>query len=158
MVDTVKGRSTGQARRLEVGIADVVPKLVVRRLLQPALSLPAPIRLVCYEDSYEKLLADLALHTLDIVISDAPVPTGSSVRAFNHLLGETGVSFFGTKQLVKTYKRPAPAREPHASTLSQPVVRPQRHQAPGRRGVRGQRASEGVRGRRCRALSSSERG
>lgn len=108
MMDTVQGRSTGQPLRLEVGIADVVPKLVVRRLLQPALSFPEPVRLVCYEESYEKLLADLALHTLDIVISDAPVPTGSSVRAFNHLLGETGVSFFGAKELVRKYKRGFP--------------------------------------------------
>ena len=108
MVDTVKGRSTGQPMRLEVGIADVVPKLVVRRILQPALTLVEPVRLICYEESYEKLLADLALHAIDIVISDAPVPTGSSVRAFNHLLGETGVSFFGTKELVKTYKRGFP--------------------------------------------------
>lgn len=103
MVDSVKGRSRGQPLRLVVGIADVVPKLVVRRLLQPALSLPAPVRLVCYEGAYDKLLADLALHTLDIVISDAPVPAGSSIRAFNHLLGETGISFFGTKALVRTY-------------------------------------------------------
>jgi LysR family transcriptional activator of nhaA len=108
MVDTVKGRSTGQPLRLDVGVADVVPKLVVRRLLQPALSLPEPVRLVCYEESFEKLLAELALHSLDIVISDSPVPTGSSVRAFNHLLGETGVSFFGTKDLVKTYKKGFP--------------------------------------------------
>lgn len=109
MVDTVKGRSTGQPLRLDVGIADAVPKLVVRRLLQPALSLPEPARLVCYEDAYEKLLADLSLHTLDIVISDAPVPPGSSVRAFNHLLGETGVSFFGTKPLARLYRRGFPA-------------------------------------------------
>lgn len=108
MVDTVKGRASGLPLRLDVGIADVVPKLVVRRLLQPALSLPEPVRLVCYEDAYDKLLADLALHTLDIVISDAPVPPGSSVRAFNHLLGETGVSFFGTKPLARSYKRDFP--------------------------------------------------
>jgi LysR family transcriptional regulator, transcriptional activator of nhaA len=108
MVDTVKGRASGQPLRLDVGIADVVPKLVVRRLLQPALSLPEPVRLVCHEAAYEKLLADLALHTLDIVISDAPVPSGSSVRAFNHLLGETGVSFFGTKSLASSYRRGFP--------------------------------------------------
>lgn len=108
MVDTVKGRASGQPLRLDVGIADAVPKLIVRRLLQPALSLPEPVRLVCYEDAYEKLLADLALHTLDIVISDAPVPPGSSVRAFNHLLGETGVSLFGTKSLASTYRRGFP--------------------------------------------------
>ena len=109
MVDTIKGRSSGQPLRLEVGVTDVVPKLVVRQLLEPALGLAEPVRIACYEDSYEKLLADLALHTVDVVISDAPVPTGSSIRAFNHPLGETTVSFFGTAELAKKYKRGFPA-------------------------------------------------
>jgi LysR family transcriptional regulator, transcriptional activator of nhaA len=122
MVEAVKGRSTGQPLRLEVGIADVVPKLVVRRLLQPAFTLAEPVRLVCHEESYEKLLTDLALHTLDIVISDAPVPTGSKVRAFNHLLGETGVSFFGTKELAKRHKRGFPT-----SLNGAPVLLPLEH-------------------------------
>jgi len=108
MVDTVKGRSTGHPLRLVVGAVDAVPKLIVRRLLQPALSLPEPVKIVCYEDSYEKLLADLALHMLDIVIADAPVPSGSSVRVFNHLLGETSVSFFAAPSLAKTFKRGFP--------------------------------------------------
>jgi len=108
MVDTVKGRSSGQPLRLDVGVVDVVPKLVVRRLLQPAMSLSEPVKIVCYENSYDKLLADLALHTLDIVIADSPVPAGSSVRAFNHLLGETGVSFFGAQALASTFKRGFP--------------------------------------------------
>lgn len=108
MLDTVKGRATGRALRLDVGVVDVVPKLVVRRLLHPALGLSEKVHLVCYEDSFDKLLSDLALHSLDIVISDSPVPPGSSVRAFNHLLGESSVSFFGTKELVKKYKRGFP--------------------------------------------------
>jgi LysR family transcriptional activator of nhaA len=108
MVDTVKGRAGGQPLRLDVGIANVVPKLVVRRLLEPAFSLAEPVRLVCYENSYEKLLGDLALHTLDVVISDAPVPPGSSIRAFNHLLGETGITFFGTRALAAAHKRGFP--------------------------------------------------
>ncbi len=108
MVDTVKGRATGQPLRLNVGVAEVVPKLLVHRLLQPALSLPEPIRLVCFEAPLDDLLTDLASHTLDIVISDAPVPSGSSVRAFTHLLGETGVSFFGTPSLAKAYKKGFP--------------------------------------------------
>ncbi|HET9932004.1 MAG TPA: transcriptional activator NhaR [Polyangiaceae bacterium] len=108
MVDTVKGRATGQPLRLNVGVVDVVPKLVVRRLLQPALSLPEPVKLVCYESSYERLLGDLAMHTLDIVIADSPVPSGSSVRAFNHPLGETGVTFFGTKSLASSLKKGFP--------------------------------------------------
>lgn len=108
MLDTVKGRSTGQPLRVDVGVVDAVPKLVVRRLLQPALSLPEPVKLVCYENSYEKLLASLAQHSLDIVIADSPVPSGSSVRAFNHLLGETGVTFFGVSSFASTFKRGFP--------------------------------------------------
>jgi LysR family transcriptional activator of nhaA len=108
MVDTVKGRSTGQPLRLDVGVADAVPKVVVRRLLQPALSLPEPVKIVCHEGAYEKLLADLALHTLDIVIADAPVPSGSRVRAFNHPLGETGTTFFGDRALTSKFKRGFP--------------------------------------------------
>jgi LysR family transcriptional regulator, transcriptional activator of nhaA len=104
LVDTVKGRRDNQTTRLHVGIADVVPKLVVRQLLQPALALSEPVKLVCFEDTSERLLADLALHSLDIVIADAPVPVGSSIRAFSHLLGETSVSFFGTKALAKKYQ------------------------------------------------------
>lgn len=108
MVETVRGRTTGQPLRLDVGVADVVPKLVVRRLLQPALALDVPVRLVCHEGSFEALLGQLAVHSLDLVLSDAPVPTGSPVRAFNHLLGETGVSLYGTKELVKTWRRGFP--------------------------------------------------
>lgn len=108
MLDTVNGRSGGRPLRLDVGVADVVPKLVVRRLLQPALGGPEPVRLVCHEGRYEKLLADLTLHTLDLVIADAPLPAGSGVRAFHHLLGETGVSFFATKPLAARHRRGFP--------------------------------------------------
>lgn len=108
MIDTVKGRSTGKPLRLDVGVVDVVPKLVVRRLMQPALALPEPVHIVFREARFEELLADLAHHTLDIVISDSPVPTGSSVRAYDHLLGECGMSFFGTPALVAAHGRGFP--------------------------------------------------
>lgn len=108
LLDTVHGRASGRPLRLDIGIVDAVPKLVVRRLLQPALSLPEPVRLVCHEDDFDRLLADLALHTLDVVISDAPVPPGSNIRAFNHLLGDTGISFVGTKPLASAYRRGFP--------------------------------------------------
>lgn len=108
LLDAVGGRTTGNLVRLDVGVVDVVPKIIVRRLLQPALELAIPVRLAFYEDSLDKLLADLALHSLDIVISDAPVPAGSSVRAFNHTLGATAVTFFGTKALVAAHKRGFP--------------------------------------------------
>jgi len=108
LVDTVRGRSLGPSARLHVGVADVVPKLVACRLLQPALALPEAVRLVCHEDSHDRLLADLALHSLHLVLSDAPVPPGGPVRAFNHLLGESGVSLFGSPALVRKLKRGFP--------------------------------------------------
>lgn len=139
MVDTVKGRSTGQPLRLEVGVVDVVPKLVVRRLLQPAMSLADPVKLVCYEDSYERLLADLALHKLDIVIADAPVMPGSSVRAFHHFLGETGVSFFAAPQVAPQYGPDFPRSldgAPMVLPLENTLLRRSLNQWFGRVGVR----------------------
>ena len=122
MVDTVRGRATGQPLRLNIGVADVVPKLVVRQLLEPALTLPEPVRLVCSEGAYEHLLGDLATYALDLVISDAPVPAGSSVRAFHHLLGESGVTLFGSRALVKACARNFPR-----SLDGAPMVLPLEH-------------------------------
>ncbi len=99
LLAAVQGRATAPPR-LDVGIADVVTKLVVRRLLDPVLRLPAPVHLVCHEDTQERLLARLGLNELDVILTDAPVPAASSTRAFNHLLGECGCSFFAAKGLA----------------------------------------------------------
>jgi LysR family transcriptional regulator, transcriptional activator of nhaA len=93
--DTLKGRPTGRPIRFTVGVADAVPKLVAYRLLLPALSLPEPVHVVCREDKPERLLAELSVHSLDLVISDSPVGAGVKVKAYSHLLGETPVAFFG---------------------------------------------------------------
>jgi LysR family transcriptional activator of nhaA len=106
--ETVKGRPTGRPARLVVGIADVLPKLVVHRLLQPALQTGEPVRLVCYEDKPERLFAELALHNLDLVLTDAPMPPSVRVRAFNHLLGETPVGIFGHAKIVARVRRGFP--------------------------------------------------
>ena len=104
LMDTIKGRPTGRPVRLTVGIADVVPKLIARRLLEPARHFKEPVRLVCREDKPDQLLAELALHNLDVVIADSPVGPGSAVRAFNHLLFECGISFFGTSKLAEAHR------------------------------------------------------
>ncbi len=101
MLDAVKGRAAPKALRLVVGVADAVPKLVAMRLLRPALSVGVPLRLVCFEDRHDKLLARLALHELDVVISDGPTPSGSGLKAFNHLLGECGISFFAGRKIAE---------------------------------------------------------
>lgn len=109
MLSAVEGRSTTHPLRFDVGIADVVEKTIVKRLLEPALELSQPLRMVCAEDRFERLLADLAMVTLDLVISDAAVPTGSSVRAYSHLLGESGITFFATAKIARKLKRGFPA-------------------------------------------------
>jgi LysR family transcriptional activator of nhaA len=104
MVETVKGRPTGRPLRLVVGVADVVPKVLVRRLLEPARRLPGKVRVVVREDPYDRLLAHLASQDVDVVIADAPVGPGGRVRAFNHLLGTSAVCFFAAPGLAKSLK------------------------------------------------------
>ncbi len=106
--DAVKGRPVGRPLSLMVGVADVVPKLVARRLLEPALKLPEPVRLICREDKPERLFAELAVHNLDIVLADAPIDPSIRIRAFNHLLGECGIVFFGTAKLAAAHRRNFP--------------------------------------------------
>ncbi|KAF0098504.1 MAG: LysR family transcriptional regulator transcriptional activator of nhaA [bacterium] len=83
-----------------VGIADVVPKSIAHQLLAPVLSLADPIRLICREDRLERLLADLAIHRLDMVLADRPMPPGLDVKGHSHLLGECGVAFFAAPELA----------------------------------------------------------
>lgn len=109
MLDALRGRPTGRPLRFTVGVSDVLPKLVVHRLLEPALGLSEAIHLVCPEGKFEDLLAELARHDLDLVLSDRPVGPQTRLRAFNHVLGECGVSVFGTADLARTYRSGFPA-------------------------------------------------
>ncbi|MBW2524532.1 MAG: transcriptional activator NhaR [Deltaproteobacteria bacterium] len=117
MLDTLKGRPVGKPLRLTVGVADVVPKLVAERALAPALALAGAVRLVCREGKPDRLLADLALHELDVILTDAPANPYVKVRAFNHLLGESEIGIFGRKDLAKKYRRDFPASLAQAPML-----------------------------------------
>ena len=97
------GRENRPAR-LTVGVVDALPKIVAFRLLEPALHHADPVRLVLREDKPERLIADLSIHALDLVLSDAPIAPTVHVRAFSHLLGECGVSVFGTPALARRYR------------------------------------------------------
>ena len=106
--DSLAGMTVARGPRLVVGVADEVPKLIVQVLLQPATELPGPVRLICYEDHQDRLLADLATHTIDVVIAEAPVPEGAPVRAHSHLLGESEIEIFGAAALAKRLRRDFP--------------------------------------------------
>jgi LysR family transcriptional activator of nhaA len=99
MLDTVQGRPTGKPPRLVVGVADSVPKLLVGRLLEPMREPPHPTHVVCREGRPERLLAELATHEIDVVVSGSPAPAGSGIKVWSHLLGECGVSFFAAPAL-----------------------------------------------------------
>lgn len=109
MLDTLRDRPVGKPLRITIGIADVVPKLVAERVIAPVLGLAEPVHLVCREDAADRLLAALALHELDVILTDAPANPNVKVRAFSHLLGESEIGFFGHPSLASRYRNGFPA-------------------------------------------------
>ncbi|MBX3663974.1 MAG: transcriptional activator NhaR [Burkholderiales bacterium] len=99
----------GKPLEFRVGVADAVPKTIACRLIEPAAQLPDPVRIICREWKLDTLLGELALHRLDLVIADAPIPSTVSVRAFNHKLGGCGISFFAAPSLLGACKGAFPA-------------------------------------------------
>jgi len=108
MVEAFAGRPTGRPARVRVGITNVIPKPIAYRLLEPALRLPDPVRLACLEADPDTLVAELALHRLEVVLSDAPMPPSVRIQAYNHLLGECVVSIFATRKLAEAHRRGFP--------------------------------------------------
>ncbi|POD69436.1 transcriptional activator NhaR [Pseudomonas syringae group genomosp. 3] len=86
---------------LRIGVADVVPKSIVYRLIAPTMELAEPIRITCREDKLERLLADLAIQRLDLVISDSPMPPHLDIKGYSQKLGECGVTFFATREVAE---------------------------------------------------------
>jgi len=108
MLDTVRGRPTGRPLQVVIGIADVLPKEISHSLIAPALQLREPVQITCREDNQEHLLAQLSIQELDVVLSDTPIGPPAKVRAYNHLLGECGTTFFATPELCRKYRRRFP--------------------------------------------------
>ena len=100
----LRNPAAARPQQFRVGVEDAVPKVVAYRLLEPALRLGEPLRLACSEGPFADLLADLSVHRLDLVISDGPITGGLHVKAFNHLLGACGVTFFAAPKLAQTLK------------------------------------------------------
>jgi LysR family transcriptional activator of nhaA len=106
--DTLKGQPPGRPLQLMVGVADTLPKEIAHQILEPALRLPEPVRLICDRGKPDYLLAQLAVNALDVVLADAPLSPTAKVRAFNHLLGESGLSFMATPRLAAAFRRGFP--------------------------------------------------
>lgn len=90
---------------LNVGVVNSVPKLVAQRVLRPALAIEDPIRINCKEGDLDGLLGDLAVHRLDLIVSDRPLAAGTHVRAYNHPLGTSSVGMFAHHSIAKQYQQ-----------------------------------------------------
>jgi LysR family transcriptional activator of nhaA len=108
LMDAVKRRPTGKPFRLAIGVEDALPKEIAYSLIEPALHLPEGVRILCREAGLERLVAELALHELDVVLSDAPAAPSLNIQAYNHPLGECAVSWVGVPAMVRAYRRGFP--------------------------------------------------
>ncbi|MGV7208564.1 transcriptional activator NhaR [Oxalobacteraceae bacterium A2-2] len=121
LLDALDESEAGRMR-LAVGISDSMPKLIAYRLLQVTQSMK--VKLVCMENDYESLLADLALNKLDVVLTDRAVRASGGLRVFSHLLNESGMQLFGVPKLARKYRRNFPA-----SLDGAPLLLPTRNNA-----------------------------
>lgn len=119
----VRDAASAPGVRLWVGISDGLPKLVVHRLLQPIMSEPQ-LRLLCLEGQFNELLGNLALHKLDMVISDRPALSNPNIKLYSHALGASTMAWYGTAELLGKSK----LAFPHNLT-ELPVLLPTAHTA-----------------------------
>ena len=109
LLEVARDQNVAAALPFRIGVADSVPKSVTYRVVEPVLRIEEPVKLICREGRLVSLLGDLAVHRLDMVIADRPMPTNINVRAYNHLLGSSDLTVFGSVALVQTLKGKFPA-------------------------------------------------
>ena len=118
-LEAAMSEASGDGDRLDfrVGVSDSVPKAIAYRLLEPALDVERHVRLICHEGQFDDLLGRLAVHKLDLVLADEPMRREMSVRAFNHTLGASALTFFATPALKASLPRAFPANLSRAPML-----------------------------------------
>jgi LysR family transcriptional activator of nhaA len=104
MLNAVKQRPGARTLRLYVGVVDSVPKLVTNDILAPVFAMPQTVHVICREGKMEDLLAQLAAHRLDIVLTDEPASSSTHFKAFNHPLGETSTTFCAERKRAAKLK------------------------------------------------------
>jgi LysR family transcriptional activator of nhaA len=128
LASVVRGDHMSGPSTLSVGIVSSMPKLIAERIVAPAMMAEKPIRVRCHESSLEQLLSELAVHKLDIVLSDQRLPDGLGLKAYNHRLGDSGMSFFALRKLARRYQSKFPQ-----SLNNAPMLLPSQHSALRRR-------------------------
>ncbi len=121
LTQRLRSKEPGKPLELNVGIVNSIAKLIAYRIIEPVLNLEDPVRIVCWEGDLQNLLSDIAIHKLDLILSDRPMPTGLNVKAFNHALGESTVSFFAQKRMSVSYRKKFP-QSLHEAPMLVPVA------------------------------------
>jgi len=124
LVDAVQASGSESTLRLRTGISDGIPKLLAYRLLSSVTSMPVDVRLICDEGEFETLLGELALHRLDVVLTDRAAPVGGNLKVFSTRLGDFENGLFGTPDLLERYQADFPK-----SLDGAPLLLPTRHNA-----------------------------
>lgn len=124
LLDALENDDSASTLRLRAGISDGIPKLLAYRLLSTVTEMPGELRLICDEGEFEDLLADLALHRLDVVLTDRPAPVGGNLKVFNTRLGDFATALYATPELAARYAADFPA-----SLNGAPLLLPTRHNA-----------------------------
>ena len=124
LVDAIQSSDNESTLRLRAGISDGIPKLLAYRLLSSVTSMPVDVRLICDEGEFETLLADLALHRLDVVLTDRAAPVGGNLTVFSTRLGDFENGLFAIPALVERYRPGFPQ-----SLDGAPMLLPTRHNA-----------------------------
>ena len=123
--EAVRDAAKSPKTKITVGVSDSLPKLITRQLLEPILK-HKDVQLIAHEGEFEKLLADLALHRLDIILADRPAPNNKNLNVYSEELTKTSIAWFGPKQLLKKSKKDFPqclAELPILLPTSQSTVR-----------------------------------
>jgi len=124
LLDAIQQHDSSGSLRLRAGITDGIPKLLAYQLLNSIVTGPDDVRLICEEDEFDDLLADLALHRLDVVLTDRPAPSGSNLKLFSTQLGDFATGLFASDELATTYSANFPV-----SLDGAPLLLPSRHHA-----------------------------
>jgi LysR family transcriptional activator of nhaA len=117
LASVVRGSHMSGPKTLTVGIVSSMPKLIAERVIAPALISDNPVRVRCHEASLQQLLSELAVHKLDLVLSDQPVPDGLNLKAYNHRLGASSLSFFARRSEARRYRNKFPQSLANAPML-----------------------------------------
>lgn len=115
--DSLRDQPAKRPLKVHIGIAEVIPKLLAKKFLLPVLQLSDDVQLICHENRSDRLLAELSIHNLDVVLTDTPIGSLAKVRAYSHLLGESGIMLFASDTLARKYRRNFPVSLQNAPFL-----------------------------------------